>query len=79
MKRQNFLFDQIVDYANIRLAFLKTLRGNRSSCSAINYCNDIDKNLTIIREKMMSLYCEWGRYKSFMITDPKLRTISTAY
>jgi len=31
MKRQNFLFDQIVEYTNIRLAFLKTLRGNRSS------------------------------------------------
>jgi len=78
MKRQNYLFDKIVDYANIRLAFLKALRGNRSSPSAINYCNNIDKNLSILKEKMITLNCGWGDYKSFLITDPKLRTISTA-
>jgi len=78
MKRQNFLFEKIVDYANIRLAFLKTLRGNRSSPSAINYCNDIDRNLAALREKMANLNCRWGGYRSFTITDPKLRTISTA-
>ena len=27
---------------------------------------------------MISLNCEWGGYRSFQITDPKLRTISTA-
>jgi len=78
MKRQNFLFDKIVDFCNIRLAFLKALRGNRSSSSAINYCKNIDKNLFILREKMISNKCGWGNYTSFVITDPKLRTISTA-
>jgi len=78
VKRQNYLFEKIIDYANIRLAFLKALRGNRSSSSAIDYCRNIDKNLTILFKKMSSLNCGWGGYKSFLITDPKLRTISTA-
>jgi len=78
MKRQNYLFDQIVEYSNIRLAFLKALRGNRSSPSAINYCKNIEKNLNVLREKLITLNPEWGNYKSFIITDPKLRTISTA-
>jgi hypothetical protein len=78
MKRQNNLFDKIVDYNNIRLAFLKALRGNRSSISAINYCRNVEKNLAILRGKLLTLNCGWGNYRSFLITDPKLRTISTA-
>ena len=78
MKRQNHLFEQIVDYHNIRLAFLKAIRGNRSSYAAINYCTNIDTNLASLREKLATLQCGWGNYRSFLITDPKLRTISTA-
>jgi len=78
MKRQNNLFEKIIDYNNIRLAFLKAIRGNRTSPAAIMYCQDIDKNLALLREKLLTLEPEWGGYKSFLITDPKLRTISTA-
>ena len=78
MKRQNRLFEQVVDYNNIRLAFLKALRGNRNSHSAVNFCKNIEKNLTSVRNKIISLDCEWGNYRSFMIKDPKLRIISTA-
>ena len=78
MKRQNHLFEQITDYSNIRLAFLKALRGNRSSSQAINFCQNADENLASIRNKLQTLNCGWGGYTSFVITDPKLRTISTA-
>ena len=78
MKRQNRLFEQIVEYGNIRLAFLKALRGNRSSPAVINFCRDIDRNLAALREKLLALDCGWGNYRSFLITDPKLRVISTA-
>ena len=78
MKRQNFLFDRIADRGNIRLAFLKTLRGNRSSLSAISYCRDIDKNLETLRGNLLSPNFKWGGYRSFLITDPKQRVISTA-
>jgi len=78
MKRQNFLFDQITDYNNIRHAFLKALRGNRSSPQALNYCKSLEKNLVLLRDKLSTLNCGWGGYTSFLITDPKLRTISTA-
>ena len=78
MKRKNYLFEKIIDYNNIRLAFLKAIRGNRSSSSVINYCQNVDKNLVNLREKLTVLDCGWGGYKSFLISDPKLRTISTA-
>jgi len=78
MKRVNYLFEQIVDYSNIRLAFLKALRGNRSSLSVISFCKNIDNNLFVIRNKLLSPHCPWGGYSSFLITDPKLRAISCA-
>ena len=78
MKRYNFLYDDIVDYANIRHAFLKTLRGNRQSFAAMNFCKSINENLDLIRKKLLTLNSDWGNYRSFTISDPKPRTISTA-
>jgi len=78
MKRRNFLFKRIVDYSNIRLAFLKTIKGNRSSLAAIDFCRNIDENLAMVRKKLCLLDCGWGNYRSFQITDPKPRIISTA-
>jgi hypothetical protein len=78
MKRAGSLFDPVVDYANIRLAFLKAMRGNRASPAAILFCNNTDGNLAAVRNKLVSLKCDWGGYRSFLITDPKLREISTA-
>jgi hypothetical protein len=78
MKRQNRLFEQVKDYNNIRLAFLKALRGNRNGISAVSFCKNIEKNLAAVRDKLTSLNCGWGNYRSFLIKDPKLRVISTA-
>lgn len=83
MKRTGFLFEQIIDYHNIRLAFLKAVKGNRSSQSVINFCkntkkNYLAKNLAAVREKLCALNCGWGNYYSFEISDPKRRSISTA-
>jgi len=78
MKRQSKFFEQIIDYNNIRFAFLKALRGNRSSCSAVAFCKNIEKNLADVRGKLISFNCGWGDYRSFLIKDPKLRIISTA-
>jgi retron-type reverse transcriptase len=78
MKRQNHLFEHIADYQNIRLAFLKTLRGKRSSPRAILFCGNVNENLEAIRGRLNTEPITWGRYTSFTITDPKERVISSA-
>jgi retron-type reverse transcriptase len=78
MKRQNRLFERIADYQNIRLAFLKTLRGKRSSAQAILFCGNADGNLETIRRRLNREPITWGGYTSFTITDPKERVISSA-
>jgi retron-type reverse transcriptase len=78
VKRYSRIFEHIIDYHNIRHAFLGAIRGNRKSPAVINFCRNTTKNLSTIREKLRSLACNWGGYRCFLITDPKLRLISTA-
>ena len=78
MKRANFLFEQICDYQNIRLAFLKTLRGKRSASEVILFCQNICANLNRIQQRLRQADIQWGGYKQFTISDPKERVISAA-
>jgi retron-type reverse transcriptase len=78
VKRRNFLFDEIASYANIRLAFLKAIRGKRASAEALLFCRDIEGSLENVRLRLLAETVRWGAYKSFVITDPKTRIITAA-
>jgi retron-type reverse transcriptase len=78
MKRRSNLFDEACSYYNIREAFLKAIRGKRSSVEVILFCRNINDNLEKVRQRMLSDTVEWGPYRSFIITDPKTRVISAA-
>lgn len=78
MKRAGNLFERIVDRQNIRYAFMKAIRGKRSSPAVLLFCRHVDSNLDKIRNRLLSLEPGWGRYRSFIITDPKERMISAA-
>jgi hypothetical protein len=76
MKRAGNLFESIIAYPNIRLAFLKAVRGNQMNPGVLRFCGNLDGNLAGIREKLRTLRVGWGNYCSFLVTDPKLRLIS---
>jgi hypothetical protein len=57
-------FEQIVDYQNIRLAFLKSLRGKRASLAVIRFCKNVDENLEKIRSRLNAPPIQWGSYRS---------------
>ncbi|MFZ1982424.1 MAG: reverse transcriptase/maturase family protein [Smithella sp.] len=78
MKRQNNLFESIIDYQNIRLAWLKSIKGKRKSSSVLLFSRDVTENLQKIRTRLISGSPAWGNYRSFVITDPKKRVISAA-
>ncbi|GHU44184.1 hypothetical protein FACS1894190_15350 [Spirochaetia bacterium] len=78
MKRKNYLFEKIADYQNIRTAFLKAIRGKRSSGEVLIFCRNVEAGLENLRNRLFSQNIRWGAYRSFTITDPKLRTISAA-
>lgn len=76
MKRdKSCRFEQIVDYANLRLAWYKSLRGKRKKLATRHFAANLEKNLEIIRSRLFSGDPGWGHYETFTIHDPKLRTI----
>lgn len=78
MKRFGDLLPQIIDYQNLRLAWLKALRGKRKCNAVLLFSRNIDANLTKIKTRLESDNPGWGNYRSFTITDPKERIISAA-
>lgn len=78
MKRQNHLFEAIVDYHNLRLAWMKSIKGKRKSASVLLFSRDVSGNLQQVRNRFLSGAPGWGHYRSFVITDPKTRVITAA-
>jgi retron-type reverse transcriptase len=78
MKRQSNLFDFIIDYQNLRMAWLKSIKGKRKSSRALLFSRNVSGNLQNIQDRLLSGNPDWGNYKSFVITDPKVRIISAA-
>jgi len=78
MKRVGGLLPQIITYENLRLAWLKALRGKRKSNAVLLFSRNVDANIEKIKIRLESDNPDWGNYRSFTITDPKERIISAA-
>ena len=78
MKRAGRLFEFIVDAANLRLAFLKAIRGKRKSADVLLFCRDVDANLGKIERRLRCLEPDWGHYRQFIVEEPKRRTITAS-
>lgn len=78
MKRAKFLFESIVEFDNIRLAWTKARRGKTFSYSVVKFRKSVDKKLSKITERLKSENPGFGKYRHFYISDPKRRLISAA-
>ncbi|MEI8096314.1 MAG: reverse transcriptase/maturase family protein [Spirochaetales bacterium] len=78
MKRASRLLDAVVDYQNLRLAWLKAVRGKRHSAPAVFFSRQLTANLAAVGARLASGQPDWGHYRSFVVSDPKQRTISSA-
>lgn len=76
VKRTNNLFERIVNYDNLRLAFCKALRGNRHSADAREFASAADYRLAKIGAQLRGGTFPLGRFHQFVIHDPKERTIT---
>lgn len=76
MKRHSHLFEKILDRDNLRLAFLRALRGKRHRPDARLFAADLDRNLAALAERMSDDSVELGRCHQFVIRDPKERVIT---
>ncbi|MCQ2591281.1 MAG: hypothetical protein MJ188_00735 [Treponema sp.] len=78
MKRADNLFNQITDFNNLRLAYLKALKGKRFTPDAIIFGVKGDVNLYEIKIKLINQTYHIGNYRQFKIYNPKERLITAA-
>ena len=78
MKRFGHLLESIISYDNIRLAYLKALRGSSHSSGAVLFASDLNCNLESLRSDFASGTYRMLPYSRFVIRDPKERLISAA-
>lgn len=75
MKRLNDILPAIADPDNLRLAFWKARKGKSWSKPVQVYRSELDANLRLLREQILSGNVQVGRYHFFKIYDPKERQI----
>lgn len=75
MKRANQLFEQVLEYNNLRLAFWKASRGKRYSRSVLAYQGALEHNLQGLRSELVAGRVQVGDYRYFKVYEPKERQI----
>jgi RNA-directed DNA polymerase len=76
MKRTGPLFERVIDRENLRLAFARALRGKRSRPKAREYGHHLDRNLEQMAAQLRVGTFPVGRFRQFVIHDPKERIIT---
>ena len=76
MKRATSLFNQIVSYENVRLAWLKARKGKSSKPVVRNFYKNVNLNLEKVQKNLKSNPPVLSSYTQFTIFDPKERVIS---
>lgn len=76
MKRTANLFEDILEWKNLHLAYYKARRGKRARPDAVEYSHRLDSNLGQMAEELRAGTFPVGRFHQFVIRDPKERTIT---
>jgi len=78
MKRFGDLYDKIVTFDNLLLAYYKARKGKRNNNNVAAFEANLEYELFRLREELKNKSYQPGRYKTFRIYDPKERMISAA-
>lgn len=78
MKRHNNLFDRIVTFDNLELAYKKAVKGKRYRPDALRFHDKMEENLIQIQNELLWEMYEPKPYRTFIIYEPKQRTIYAA-
>ena len=74
-KTYNNLWEKIIDFENIFLAFKEARKGKRYKNEVLEFSNDLESNLISIQNEL--IWDKWkpGRWREFFVYDPKKRLI----
>ena len=78
MKRFSDLYDKIVTFDNLLLAYYKARKGKRNNDNVAAFEVNLEYKLFQLQEELKNKSYQPGKYKTFKIYDPKERMISAA-
>ena len=74
MKYKN-LYEQICSDENIYQAYTNARKNKRYRADVLRYTNNLEKNLSELKDKLVNQRITYTRYNRFIIYDPKYRVI----
>ena len=78
MKRKAISLADIAGHDNLSLALYNAAKGKRYRGDVLRFMNDLETNLNQLSTDILRGKLPYGRFHSFAIHDPKLRTIHAA-
>lgn len=78
MKRAGGLFERVLAYENLRLAFWRASRGKRERDETRAYRQRLDAELVRLRDGLADGSYPVGNYRTFVVYEPKERLICAA-
>ncbi len=78
MKRTTITLEAIAERKNLLLAFNKAAKGKRYRRDVCAFMLDFDANLNALGEDIRKAHLPYGRYREFLVFDPKKRLIHAA-
>lgn len=80
MRRTGCLIEQIAEMDNLLMAFYKAQKCKNAKAEVVRYREHLQDHLLRMRQQLLSGRVDVGHYHTFMIYDPKKRTIcATAF
>lgn len=75
MRKANYLLPLVADPDNLRFASWKAAKGKRYTGAVLNYQENLEENIQLLREQIISGRVEVGDYRYFKVYEPKERQI----
>ncbi len=72
----NNLFEKVVCFENLYKAYLKARRGKNDSVEVLKFTYHLERNLIVLQKELQNGTYRTGKYRRFVIFEPKRREIS---
>ena len=79
MKKYKNLYRELCSEENLALAFRKAQKRKSQKPYVIEFKNNLDENLKILREELLSEEYKPRPLRTFVIREPKVRKIRKSY
>jgi RNA-directed DNA polymerase len=78
MQRIGYLYEQVIDFANLYTAFYQALRGSGNKTSGHKFFYNLENELVILKKELAERTYTPQAYRYFKTYDPKEREIAVA-